>query len=387
MEQALLPAGLHDLLAPNAQVKSDLSELLTKIYTRFGYQLTEAPLMEFEDSLFYGSGEELKNKTFRIMDPLSHKMMGLRADITTQIARIAATRLVKEAIPLKLAYSGHVFRTKGEGLYAERQLMQAGVELIGVDSAHADAEVILITISALLAAGIKNLTIDFFIPKLVTIIMQNSKCDEVSKASLSRAINQKNVPEVKILLEKIQDKSLLVLEALTKPKIDIQELLTLKLPKEAGVLCSRLAAIIDIIKTSTQNITILIDPVETTSFSYHSGIGFMIYANVENAKSPIAKGGRYEINSASGSVMPATGASIYIEELMRITPKKPGKAKMFIPFGLAWQEINHIMQNTDYIMVLGSADNSATKNNVDIKLLAKDASCEYVFHEGKICPL
>ena len=103
-------------------------------FAAHGYERVKPPILEFEDSLFAGSGVAVSEQTFRLMDPVSQRMMGLRADTTPQVARIAANRLAGDARPLRLCYAGQVLRVRGTQLAPERQVPQAGIELIGTGS-------------------------------------------------------------------------------------------------------------------------------------------------------------------------------------------------------------------------------------------------------------
>ena len=143
-KNTLLPDGLRDNLPPNADYEAVVLNKLLAVFAAHGYERVDPPLVEFEESLLTGAGEGLNRKTFRVMDPVSQRMMGLRADMTPQIARIATSRLQKSPRPLRLAYSGYVMRVRGSQLQPERQFRQAGVELIGADESAADAEVILL---------------------------------------------------------------------------------------------------------------------------------------------------------------------------------------------------------------------------------------------------
>jgi ATP phosphoribosyltransferase regulatory subunit len=135
----LLPAGLVDLLPPEAEREAALVEALMAGFGAHGYERVKPPLLEFEDSLLAGSGAAVADQTFRLMDPVSQRMMGLRADTTPQVARIAASRLGLQKRPLRLCYAVEALRVRGTQLAPARQLTQAGVELVGSDSAAADA--------------------------------------------------------------------------------------------------------------------------------------------------------------------------------------------------------------------------------------------------------
>ena len=150
--RGLLPAGLGDLLPPDAAREAGAIGIAIERFAAFGYERVKPPLVEFEESLLGGPGAALAPQTFRLMDPVSQRMMGVRPDMTVQVARIAVTRLKHEPRPLRLSYGGNVIRVRGTALKPERQFAQVGSELIGVDSAEADAEAVLLAIDALRAA-------------------------------------------------------------------------------------------------------------------------------------------------------------------------------------------------------------------------------------------
>src|SRR5258708_607948 len=138
--RALLPAGLRDVLPPEADQEAAAVHPLLAVFAASGYASVKPPLVEFEDSLLAGSGAAMGPRTFRVMDPISQRMLALRADMTLQMARIAATRLRRLPRPLRLSYAGEVLRVKGDELRPERQVGQVGAELIGAQSAAADVE-------------------------------------------------------------------------------------------------------------------------------------------------------------------------------------------------------------------------------------------------------
>src|SRR3984893_9617733 len=137
---ALLPAGLYDLLPPEAEREAEVTAKLTGVLASHGYERVKPPLVEFEETLLSGAGAAMASDTFRTMDPISHRMIGVRADMTPQVARIAATRLAQRPRPLRLSYAGQVLRVTGSEMRPERQIGQAGAELIGAGGVAADIE-------------------------------------------------------------------------------------------------------------------------------------------------------------------------------------------------------------------------------------------------------
>src|SRR5689334_1271440 len=190
--RGLLPAGLADLLPPDASREARAIDVAIERFAAFGYERVKPPLVEFEESLLGGPGAALAPQTFRLMDPVSQRMMGVRPDMTVQVARIAVTRLKYEPRPLRLSYGGNVIRVRGGALKPERQFAQVGAELIGVDSAEADAEAILLTVDALHAIGVPGLTVDLNLPTLVAAVAAGLKLDAESLRKLRRALDRKD---------------------------------------------------------------------------------------------------------------------------------------------------------------------------------------------------
>ena len=184
-QKGLLPAGLSDILYPNAHIQSKIIENLLDVFSSYGYLRVKPPLVEYEETLLSdGPGEVLKDSTFRVMDPLSQKMLALRADVTAQISRIASTRLSHLSRPLRLSYSGDVLRVKGDSFNMERQKTQVGAELIGSKSEVIDAEIMLVCVKALKSINIDNLTIDINLPFLRKYLLTGIS------PSLKHTINQ-----------------------------------------------------------------------------------------------------------------------------------------------------------------------------------------------------
>ena len=154
-------------------------------FAAHGYERVKPPLLEFEDSLLAGSGADLAEQTFRLMDPDTRRMMGLRADMTPQIARIASTRLAGAARPLRLSYSGQCLRVHGGQLAPERQMTQAGIELIGTDSPAADAEIVLVGAEALASLGLARVSFDLTLPPLVA---PSLTCDRITLEGFTRSL-------------------------------------------------------------------------------------------------------------------------------------------------------------------------------------------------------
>ena len=198
-DKALLPAGMGDVLPPEAEIESSAMEDLIAQFSGRGYQRVKPPLIEFEESLLSDSGSAMAGQTFRVMDPVSQRMMGVRADMTLQIARIATTRMRKAPRPLRLCYGDQVLRVRGTQLRPERQFGQVGMELIGVDDPMADAEIILGAVEALSGLDIPSLSVDLAMPSLVPAVADASTLSGQTRADLRQALDRKDIAAVSAL--------------------------------------------------------------------------------------------------------------------------------------------------------------------------------------------
>src|SRR6266550_3403934 len=196
LHPALLPAGMHDFLPPEAEVEAQVVAQLMKTLTAHGYERVKPPLVEFEETLLSGAGAAMASATFRMMDPASHRMIGVRADITPQIARIAAARLGDVPRPLRLSYSGQVLRVTGSEIRPERQVGQVGAELIGPEAVAADVEAITVAAEALAAIGVPHLSVDITLPTLVPAIAEAYGIVGSQAAALRAALDHKDVAAV-----------------------------------------------------------------------------------------------------------------------------------------------------------------------------------------------
>ena len=163
-----------------------------------GYERVKPPLVEFEETLLSGAGSAMASDTFRTMDPISHRMVALRADMTPQIARIAATRLPHRPRPLRLSYAGQVLRVRASQMRPERQIGQVGAELIGAAGPAADVEAIAVAGEALTAVGVPHLSVDITLPTLVPAIAEAYGIAGERAAALRAALDHKDVAAVAV---------------------------------------------------------------------------------------------------------------------------------------------------------------------------------------------
>ena len=277
-EKGLLPAGLSDVLYPNAHIQSKIIENLLDIFSSYGYLRVKPPLVEYEEALLSeGPGKVLKDSTFRVMDPLSQKMLALRADVTAQISRIASTRLSHLSRPLRLSYSGDVLRVRGDSFNMERQKTQVGAELIGPRSESIDAEIMLVCVKALKSINVDNLTIDINLPFLRKYLLKGIS------PSLKYTINQYIDIKDKESLKKLKFENLNIISKLMDVAGDhlnaIKYLLELRSKGILGDLIDHYLTVINIVRKNDKSIKLSIDPLENRGFKYHTGLTFTIFSD------------------------------------------------------------------------------------------------------------
>lgn len=330
---ALLPAGFADLLPPRAAQEAALTHSMTQLFQRHGYAPIHPPLLEFEDNLLAGAGSSLGPHTFRLMDPLSGKMLGLRADMTVQVARIATTRIADWPRPLRLAYAGQVVRQSSSEHQPERQSGQIGLELIGSASPAADAEIITLACASLTAIGINTFTLDLSLPTLVTGLCKAYGLAEEAAAALRHALDRKDQAAVAALGGAASTAALALLRASGPIGTALPALQTLQLPAELAAECRHLAAVWDLLQGQGFAVPTMLDLVEYRGFEYHTGLGYTLFAH--NPGVELGRGGRYH-SKARGSVEPgepATGFTFYSENLRAAMPEPEVERKLYLPFG------------------------------------------------------
>lgn len=330
-EKALLPAGLQDILPPHAAHEADLVTRLMACFAAHGYERIKAPLIEFEESLLAGNGAAMARDSFRLMDPESRRMIGLRADITVQAARIATTRLANAPRPLRLAYAGDVLRVRGTQLRPERQFGQVGAELIGAAEAEADAEVLLLAAEALGKLGVQRLSFDLSVPSLVPALCRALKIGDAKAAELRTALDRKDPAAVARVAGKQEKIFIALLDVPGPAATALAALGKIDLPPEAEVEAARLAETCALVDKEGADFALTVDPVEFRGFEYHTGLCFTIFSR--GVRGEIGSGGRYRAGGEGAAGEPATGFTLYLNTLLRALPEPERGRRLFVPAG------------------------------------------------------
>ena len=332
--KGLLPEGLRDVLPPDAAFEAEVTSGLMACFAGHGYERVKPPLIEFEKSLLSGVGEATARDTFRLMDPVSQHMMGVRPDMTVQVARIAATRLGQAPRPLRLCYAGQVLRARGNQIQPERQLGQAGAELIGSPAAAADVEVVRLAVEALDGVGIEEITVDLNMPTLIAALMDDLELDEAAADALRAALDRKDAAAVAAAGGEAAEILQHLLGVAGPADNALAAIENLALPAGAARERDALLETARLIAGELSDIRLTVDPVETRGFEYHCGVTFTLFARSERGE--LGWGGRYTVDRGDGGkdvAEPATGFTLFMGAVMGALPGPQPANRVYLPFG------------------------------------------------------
>lgn len=351
MRNWLLPEYIEDVLPAEAAQIETLRRSLLDLFDVHGYQLVIPPMMEYLESLITGVGHDLDLATFKVVDQLTGRLMGVRADITPQAARIDAHMLNNQGVT-RLCYAGSVLRTNPDGLAQTRQPMQLGAELFGHTGVEGDIEIQRLMIKVLQASGVKALQIDFNHVGIFDSLMKNT--DPVFEKSLYQALQSKDQTAVKALTKDFDAVTRDALCALTELNGDVAILneASKRLPKTPSVT----KALAELVEVSEQlkdlGVGVSFDLAELRGYHYHSGMVFAAYA--QGCPGPLALGGRYdEVGQAFGRARPAAGFSLDLRGLVKTLPRNNPKKCILAPYGnenLLMNKINELRNSGEKVI-------------------------------------
>lgn len=327
MRNWLLPEYIEDVLPAEAARLESLRRRLLDLFKVHGYQYVIPPTMEYLESLITGTGHDLDLATFKVVDQLTGRLMGIRADMTPQAARIDAHMLNHQGTS-RLCYAGTVLRTKPDGLAHTREPLQLGAELFGHAGIESDIEIHRLMIKALQTLGLVELHVDFSHVSIFRSLVQAGNISADLEQALYAALQSKDKASVALLANGLDAAVKQSLMDLTDLNGDVSMLQKAeqRLPRLPAI--SKALADLRTIATqlSDLNVNVSFDLSELRGYHYHSGIVFAAYA--KGYTGPIALGGRYdEVGLAFGRARPATGFSLDLRgAVTALTPAKVEKA-------------------------------------------------------------
>ena len=318
-----LPDGVEEVLPAQAELVERLRRQLLDLYRSWGYQLVIPPLMEFTESLLIGLGQDLDLLTFKLTDQFSGRTMGVRADITPQVARIDAHSLAEQGVT-RLCYAGSTLHARPKSLMASRSPIQLGAELYGDNSLAADVEVVRLMLTTLEAAGLADITLDLGHVGVYEAVLATANLSADQEKTVFDALQRKSVPDLQLALageeQGIAD-LIIALVGLHGDETVLADARELFAEKASAALpaVDALQEVAATILRQHPGLDIYFDLAELRGYHYHTGIVFAAY--VPGHGQALANGGRYnDVGAVFGRARPATGFATDLKALMTLLP-------------------------------------------------------------------
>ena len=334
MPNWLLPENIADVLPSEARKIEELRRRLLDNFRLYGYEMVMPPMLEYLESLLTGAGQDTNLRTFKLVDQLSGRTLGVRADMTTQVARIDAHLLNRDSVT-RLCYAGSVLHTRPSGLHATREPIQLGAEIYGHAGIEADAEIQELALNSLALAGMQQIRLDLCHVGVLRAIIASDEAAKRDEAQLFGLLEAKDVPglqEIAVAYTETTRKALLALPGLYGD-LSVIAKARATLPALPGIsrALDELQALVEL-AAGHEGATITIDLADLRGYHYHSGVMFAAY--VPGLPNAVVRGGRYDhVGEAFGRARPATGFSMDLRELARLMPGAERKRAIRAPWG------------------------------------------------------
>lgn len=333
MPNWLLPEYIQDMLPEEAWRIERMRSAVLELLRRSGYQLVSPPLLEYTESLLVQGEHEMDLRTFKLVDQLSGRTLGVRADITPQVARIDAHLLNKQGVA-RLCYAGSVLHTQPPGLMRTREPLQVGAELYGHSGLESDLEVQRLMLQALALLGVDGVHLDLGHVAVFGALSRAAQIEDALEAELFNALQGKDVPTLRELVGGLPTEIREALLALPQlyGGVEVIGRARAVLPDYPGV-----GEALDALEKAADNLkplahSIGIDLAELRGYHYHSGMVFAAYH--PGSHDAIAVGGRYDdVGKSFGRARPATGFSMDLRSLHRLLAPQPQPRAILAPYG------------------------------------------------------
>ena len=323
----LLPDGVQETLPPDALAVESLRHNILQTFHRWGYELVMPAMIEYLDSLLTGTAHSLDTRTFTLVDQLSGKQMGVRSDMTPQVARIDAHLLADDEQHhrvSRLCYCGHLLHAIGDGITSSRTPLQIGAEIFGSDAVSADVEVVCLMIATLHAVGLNNISIDIGHVGVFRSLVKDTDLDSEQENRLFDMLQRKSIPDLQEYLQQLplqphQRDQVYQLALLNGDISVIDEARSYytDAPRELIETLDEMQNMIETIQSRYPDTAIHCDLSELRGYSYHTGLVFAAFLPGQGRE--IARGGRYDdVGEVFGNARPATGFSADLLNLYQL---------------------------------------------------------------------
>ena len=331
MSAWLLPDHIADVLPSEARHIEELRRELLDTARRYGYELVIPPLLEHLESLLSGTGEALDLQTFKLVDQLSGRMLGMRADITPQVARIDAHLLNRLGVT-RLCYCGPVLHTRPDKPHASREPLQFGAEIYGHAGPEADLEILLLALDCLQSVRVQAVCVDLADARIVEALLKMAGADAASRALVHRALASKDAGALQALTEAFAEPARSGLRSLVRlyGGMEVLDEARRILPDDPAIA----AALSDLrwLSGHLQGTRVSFDLADLRGYSYYSGVRFSLFA--QSARDALARGGRYdEVGAIFGRNRPAVGFSLDVKSLVGVALAHPLHSAIRAPWG------------------------------------------------------
>jgi len=323
----LLPDGVQETLPPDAAAVEALRHEILQVFHRWGYDLVMPAMIEYMDSLLTGTAHSLDTRTFALVDQLSGKQMGVRSDMTPQVARIDAHLLADSARQhrvARLCYCGHLLHAIGDGITSSRTPLQIGAEIFGSDAISADVEVVSLMVSTLHAVGLSAASIDVGHVGIFRNLVKNTGLDREQESRLFDMLQRKSIPDLQQYLQTLtlddEMREHICHLALLNGDVSIIDEARKRYRNAGAELMASLDYMHNVVQTLQRKYPqtqVNCDLAELRGYSYHTGLVFAAFLPGQGRE--IARGGRYnDVGEVFGNARPATGFSADLLNLYQL---------------------------------------------------------------------